>query len=126
MNQVSVAGSALFILMASSLIMACGTEEKRDTRAPLYEVAKSEHVPTSIAITIAQMKFTPDIITMERGDTLVFTNKDVVDHDATALPDSAWTSGPLHPGDSWKLVADKSTDYFCSIHVVMRGRINVK
>lgn len=126
MKHLSLARSATLVLMASSLMLACGTTEKKDPRAPLYQVVKSAHVPTSVAVTIAQMKFDPDTITVEQGDTVVFTNNDVVDHDATALPDSAWTSGPLHPGDSWKLMPAKGTDYFCSIHVVMRGRINVK
>ncbi|MBP8823367.1 MAG: hypothetical protein KBH07_06970 [Flavobacteriales bacterium] len=77
-------------------------------------------------MSIAQMQFNPDTVTIQHGDTVVFTNKDLVDHDATALPDSAWTSGPLHPGDSWKLVPGTSTEYFCSIHVVMRGDIVVE
>lgn len=59
------------------------------------------------------------------GDTLVFTDKDVVEHDATALPDSAWTTGKLAPGQTGKVVVEKSTDYFCSIHVVMKGRVEV-
>lgn len=126
MNPLSGIRSAFPILMACSLMLACGTSDKKDSGAPLYEVVKPEHVPTSVAVSIAQMKFNPDTVTIAPGDTVVFTNNDLVDHDATALPDSAWTSGPLHTGDTWKVVPDKSTDYFCSIHVVMRGRINVK
>lgn len=120
------AGSAFLVSTVCLLTVACGTTDKKDNGAPLYEVVKPEHVPTAVAITIAQMKFDPDTVSIEHGDTLIFTNKDVVDHDATALPDSAWASGPLHTGDSWKVVPGTGTDYFCSIHVVMRGRINVK
>lgn len=120
------ARSTFPVLLACVLMFSCSTSDKKDTGAPQYEVVKPEHVPTSVAVTIEQMKFNPDTITVEKGDTVIFTNKDVVDHDATALPDSAWTSGPLHTGDSWKLVPKEGTDYFCSIHVVMRGRINVK
>lgn len=72
------------------------------------------------------MKFQPETLRVHKGDIVVFTNKDLVDHDVTALPDSAWTSHPLHTGDSWSWVADKSTDYFCSLHVVMRGRVEVE
>lgn len=126
MKNLMGARSTFPLLMACALIVACGTQEKKDTDAPLYNVVTPEHVATSVPVSISQMKFIPDTVNIVKGDTLVFTNNDVVDHDATALPDSAWASGPLHPGDSWKLVADKSTDYFCSIHVVMRGRINVK
>jgi plastocyanin len=107
------------------LLAACGTPEKHSLDTPLYPVVKAAHVPTSVAVTIEQMKFNPDTVTVQLGDTVVFTNKDLVDHDATALPDSAWTSHALHTGDSWKLVPEKSTDYFCSIHVVMRGYVKV-
>lgn len=105
---------------------ACSTPETKDTGAAIPEVAKEAHVPTSVNVSIAQMQFNPDTVTIQHGDTVVFTNNDMVDHDATALPDSAWTSGPLHPGDSWKLVPGTSTEYFCSIHVVMRGDIVVE
>lgn len=118
--------SILPLLLGCVLLAACGTPEKHSTDAPLYTVVKAAHVPTSVAISIAQMKFNPDTVTVQQGDTVVFTNNDMVDHDATALPDSAWTSHALHPGDSWKLVTGKSTDYFCSIHVVMRGYVKVE
>ncbi len=114
------------LLLACALLAACGTAEKPEKAAPLYKIVPEEHVPTSVAVSIAQMKFQPDTVRVHRGDTVVFTNNDVVDHDATALPDSAWTSGPLHPGQSWKLVADSTSEYFCSIHVVMRGEVIVE
>lgn len=117
---------ALPLLLACACLSACSTPEAKDTGAATPEVAKTGHVPTSVAISIAQMKFNPDTVTIQQGDTVIFTNNDVVDHDATALPDSAWTSGPLHPGDSWRLVPGASTEYFCSIHVVMRGDIVVE
>jgi plastocyanin len=115
--------SALALMAGLLLAAACGTKEEPAKNVPPPAPA---HVPTSVAVSIAQMKFTPDTLTVGRGDTVVFTNHDVVDHDVTELPDSAWTSGPLHPGDSWKWVADSTAYYFCSIHVVMRGRVIVK
>ena len=118
--------SILPLLLGCVLLAACSTPEKHSTDTPLYTVVKAAHVPTSVAVTIAQMKFDPDTVTVQLGDTVVFTNKDLVDHDVTALPDSAWTSHALHTGESWKSVPDKSTDYFCSIHVVMRGYVKVE
>ncbi|HRN36676.1 MAG TPA: plastocyanin/azurin family copper-binding protein [Flavobacteriales bacterium] len=110
-------------LCASLLLMACGggsnatgSTTGNDTTA----VAKSD------TVFIAKMQFKPATLTVHAGDEVVFMNNDVVAHDATALPDSAWTSGKLDPGQSWKLVADKSTDYFCSIHQVMKGHLEVQ
>lgn len=102
------------------LFAACGAPQEKPP------AAKPAYVPTAIAVSIAQMKFMPDTVEVHKGDTIVWTNNDVVDHDVTALPDSAFTSGPLHPGASWKWVADSTAYYFCSIHVVMRGRVLVK
>ena len=118
--------SSAVVLLACALVVACGTAEKPNTSGPTITIAPEEHVPTSVAVTIAQMKFQPEKVSVHRGDTIIFTNKDVVDHDATELPDSSWTSGILHPGDSWKLVADSTSEYFCSIHVVMRGEVIVE
>lgn len=85
---------------------------------------QSEHAKTDTVI-IEQMKFTPDTITVNKGDTVLFINKDIVAHDVTEI-DKAWTSGPLQMGDSWKLVPKKDVDYYCSIHLVMKGKVLVK
>ncbi|MCO6482156.1 MAG: hypothetical protein J5I62_05135 [Flavobacteriales bacterium] len=110
------------LALASLLFVACGTPEEKApaTTVPAKPVAKS------VAVSIAQMKFQPDTVRIHPGDTIVWTNNDVVDHDATAFPDSAWTSGTLHPGDSWRFVPQASTPYFCSIHVVMKGAVIVE
>ena len=112
------------IVSALGLFAACGTPENRTT--PDTAPTEQAYVPTSVAVTIAQMNFQPDTLVAHRGDTVIFTNNDVVDHDVTALPDSAWSSNVLHPGESWKWVADSTAYYFCSIHVVMRGRVIVE
>lgn len=118
------------MLMAIGLLVACGTPPKKEVELHLNsaEVAtgKEAQVQTALAVSIVQMKFQPETLRVHQGDTVVFTNKDLVDHDATALPDSAWASPALKTGESWSLVADKSTDYFCSLHVVMRGRLEVE
>lgn len=112
------------IVLALGLFAACGTPE--NTTAPVPAPAPETRVPTSAAVSIAQMNFHPDTLMVHRGDTVIFTNNDVVDHNVTELPDSSWASPNLQPGDSWKWVADSTAYYFCSIHVVMRGRVIVE
>lgn len=96
------------------LFAACGNPEE----APK---GTTGHTPARVDVSIKQMKFHPDSVHVHRGDTVVWTNDDVVDHDVTAIPDSAWQSPLLHPGDRWTHVVQEGGDYFCSIHVVMRG-----
>lgn len=84
----------------------------------------SEHAATDTVV-IDQMKFIPESITINRGDTVLFINKDIVPHNAVQT-DSTWYSPVLNNGDTWRFVPEKSDDYYCSIHLVMKGKIIVK
>ena len=77
-------------------------------------------------ITIAAMKFQPDHIAAKVGDTLIFTNNDIVAHNVTQVPNKKWASPSLRPVQSWKLVPTQSESLFCSIHPTMKGYIEVK
>jgi plastocyanin len=87
------------------------------TPAPVKTVHKAYQVE------IIQMKFHPAELTLQKGDTVVWINRDIVPHDATEEKGRLWTSGPLAPGNSWSLVVTQSADYYCSIHVVMKGKL---
>jgi plastocyanin len=87
---------------------------------------ESHHAPVNHTVLIQGMKFQPGLITVELGDSITWINKDIVAHNIVALPDSAWRSNILPSGASWTLVPKKSSDYYCSIHVVMKGKIEVK
>ena len=82
--------------------------------------------PKVYTVDITQMKFQPATLTVQRGDTVVWINHDLVPHDVTEEKSKAWSSGPLPPGKSWRMPVTKSTDYYCSIHVVMKGKIEVQ
>lgn len=76
-------------------------------------------------VVIEQMKFVPQTLTIQKGDTITFINKDLVPHDVTEASEG-WKSGTLDPGSSWRFAPQKDEDYFCSIHVVMKGHIKVQ
>lgn len=80
---------------------------------------------TRDTILIKMMKFIPDTIEVSKGDTLVFVNEDFVAHDVTEK-DKAWSSSKIEAGETWMMIAQENVNYFCSIHVVMTGRIVVK
>lgn len=116
-------GIAIFSLSACT--SNSGTSESTDA---VVETDNSEEQssPALYNVEIKEMKFIPDEITVHKGDTILFTNNDFVPHDVTEEKNKEWTSGELKPGDSWKKVVEKSDDYYCSIHVVMKGKIIVK
>src|SRR5690606_29549721 len=60
-----------------------------------------------------------------KGDTIVWINKDMVEHDVTEEATNAWTSSRIPAGGSWEMVATQSDAYFCSLHVVMKGKVIV-
>ena len=74
-------------------------------------------------VEIRGMQFAPASMRVHRGDTIVFTNKDLVPHTATA---AGWfDSGPLQPGQSWHYVVTDSVDYDygCTMHPTMHGKL---
>lgn len=72
------------------------------------------------------MKFVPDDITVNKGDTIIWINRDIVPHDVTEEETKAWTSRPILPGKSWKMKVTVPSNYYCSIHLVMKGRIRIQ
>ncbi|MGO3182894.1 MAG: plastocyanin/azurin family copper-binding protein [Aequorivita sp.] len=83
-----------------------------------------EQSPTTHIVTIYQMKFDPENIEVKKGDIVEWVNKDFVPHDVTEI-NRKWKSKPLNQDDKFSKVITQDADYFCSIHVVMKGSITV-
>jgi plastocyanin len=88
--------------------------------------ADKKRQPEVHTIVIRQMKFQPDEMTVQRGDTVVWVNEDLVVHDVTEEANKSWSSSPLPVGLSWRMEVTESVNYFCSIHLVMKGKLIVK
>ena len=76
-------------------------------------------------VTVENMKFNPAIITLNKGEKVTFINKDIVAHNATETKNS-WASSMLANGQSWTFTPKKTSDYYCTVHIVMKGKIIVK
>ena len=87
-----------------------------------FELNKQK--PTTHVVTINQMKFDPENIKVKKGDIVEWVNKDIVPHDVTEI-NKKWTSKPLKPGDKFSKVITQNFQYFCSIHVVMKGSVTI-
>ena len=72
------------------------------------------------------MKFEPAMLVVNNGDRVTWINKDIVDHDVTEKKSKAWKSSTLKAGQKFTRIIKASADYFCSIHVVMKGKLKVK
>ena len=81
----------------------------------------------SRSVTIEGFAYQPAALVISPGDTVVWTNRDIVPHTATAR-DSVWDSGAMAEGGSWRLSprSPGRHDYYCVFHPNMRGTIEVR
>ena len=78
-------------------------------------------------VTIEGMRFQPERLTVARGDTVVWVNKDLVPHTATS--DAAdFDSKIIQAEKSWALTATTKGEfaYICTFHPTMKGMLYVK
>jgi plastocyanin len=89
-------------------------------------------------IEMQDLSFNPETVTVKKGDTVRWVNKDQTAHNPTSddfnsdspdqSPPSAWSAQPVNPGASFERVFDApgTVDYHCEIHQYMKARIIVE
>lgn len=112
-NKTTTLKAVIFSLCSVFLLNSCDTEIEKN-------------LPKVHTVEIKQMKFQPAELIVQKGDTVVWINNDIVAHDVTEEPVKAWTSSLMPVGESWSMVVTQSADYYCSIHVVMKGKLIVQ
>jgi plastocyanin len=77
-------------------------------------------------VTMEGMKFQPASVTVKSGDTVVWQNKDVVPHTATAA--GKFDSKNMASGQKWTWIAGAKGryDYVCTYHPGMNGTVVVE
>ena len=75
-------------------------------------------------VTIQQMQFKPQALSVKKGDTITWINYDLVDHNVKEEKDLFY-SDTIKVGNSWKWVATGNAGYICTIHPSMKGKIIV-
>lgn len=95
---------------------------KGETPATMNETLAQTEIDTVI---IKGMQFHPANVKVHKGSTIVWINKGVVAHNVADDPDRKWKSKDFKPGESWKMVAEKSGKYICTIHPTMKGEITI-
>lgn len=82
---------------------------------------------TAHTVIIEGMRFEPRVVTVAPGDRITWINEDPFPHTVTAT-DGRFDSHPIAPGASWSYIARQAGehDYICTLHVTMKGRIDVR
>ncbi len=91
------------------------------------------HAPPCLAeakthtVVMQAMKFSPQVLEVNPGDTIVWVNKDPFPHNATAT-DRSFQSGDIAANASWQFKASKAGTfaYTCTLHPPMTASIVVK
>lgn len=85
--------------------------------------AKAIHAPRTFHVAIRGMAFVPATLNVDVGDVVVWTNRDIVPHTATAA--SWFDSGTLSPHQQWSYVVSQPIEYayVCALHPTMQARI---
>ena len=82
--------------------------------------------PVVHTVAIDGVRFEPEALTVKRGDTVVWVNKDPFPHTVTAA--GAFDSHSIAAGASWRYVARKAGEYAytCTLHPNMKGTLKVE
>jgi len=77
-------------------------------------------------VVIDAMQFSPQVVEVKPGDTIVWENRDMFVHNVTGAA-AGVGSGDLAPGKTWryKVRAGASFDYLCTLHPTMKGRVDI-
>jgi plastocyanin len=110
--------NAVYFLFSIILVSNCSGSPKKG-----ISVTTNGNKTHVYSILISNMKFHPEKIEVNKGDSVIWINHDIVAHCVTGLPDKTWTSSEIPPEGSWKMAVTQSSDYYCSIHPVMKGKI---
>ncbi len=90
-------------------------------------VTPAPAAPQNTAADISDFLFTPNPITLQRGTSVIWTNRDGTQHTVTA-DDNKFKSKNLNTGDMFAQTLDApgTYTYHCSIHPFMKGTIVVR
>lgn len=87
----------------------------------------SSHASTEHHVEIRSFEFVPEHLSVKVGDTIVWTNFDIVPHTATA-DDLSWDTETLEQNTSGRItvVEGMTADHFCGFHPHMKARLQIE
>jgi plastocyanin len=92
-----------------------------------YFATAAEEQPPAVTVSIDNFSFTPKEITVAKGTTVTWVNRDDVPHTVVGNA-GAFRSKALDTDEKYSFTFSDagSFSYFCSVHPVMIGKVIVK
>jgi plastocyanin len=123
----------LLACLALALVAAgCGGDDDDDGggggAATTEEQAAPEASGGGAEVSMKDIKFDPESVTVNAGDTVTWINDDSVGHDVTADGFKSGEPGEMQNGDTFEHTFDEAGtfDYVCSVHPGMEGSVTVE
>lgn len=124
-------------LVATVLIAGCGSNTTTSTpttttaATPPGTAAASPTAaqPASVTVRVEDMKFSPDAVTVQAGDTVTWKFSDKVPHAVQGIGDAAMgINSPIFTGGEWShtFAVPGVYRYLCPLHPEMRGTVTVR
>jgi len=107
-------------------LLTVSCSNRGDSRAP-GAASETAARASRHRVIMHAIQFDPADLTVAVGDTVEWSNHDLVPHTSTAA-NGAWSSGNIAPDSAWSTVVGKAgeTPYACSYHPLMKARIVVR
>ncbi|HSN10221.1 MAG TPA: plastocyanin/azurin family copper-binding protein [Hanamia sp.] len=95
-------------------LLGCSSPNKK---SPANQKEAKENIHKTDTVTISMMQFNPEILKVNKGDTVIWMNKGIVPHTVKSYQDNKFYSDTIAPGKIWKWVVTDSAAYYCTIHL---------
>jgi plastocyanin len=118
-------GAALSLLTAvAALLVGCGGSSDGADRTS----SSPSESGGAKAVTIQDYTYEPASITVAKGTTVTFTNRDSTPHTATSKQSGRFESGSIDTGESGSVTLDETGTfaYYCVFHPFMKGTVVVE
>jgi plastocyanin len=112
-----------FLVRSGALVVGAAT----GTLASVTTLAQRATAPSKVvAVSIEGMQYSPAVVSVERGQTVEWINKDLFPHTVTA--DGAFDSGDIAADAKWSFVPRTAGEfaYRCKLHPTMKARLIVR
>ena len=108
---------SVLLTLVSMTLVAIPTLLRSQQRGP---------TPKRHTIEMVNFEFRPAVVRVAAGDTVIWINRDVVPHTATAQ--GAWETGNIGSQETGRVIVKRSGEqnYLCEYHSSMRGKLIVK
>jgi plastocyanin len=115
--------ACLSLAACAALSLGCGSDGGGTGQTSVSNAATGAK-----AVTIEDYLYKPESLTVPKGTSVTFTNRDSTAHTATSKESGVFESGPIETGKSAKVTLNQSGTfaYYCLFHPFMKGTIVVE